>query len=137
MIVAGYSKLHEAPTVWYRPNTSEIVDMDDPSRICNSPVTYPNPVWNAIGGTVNSIPMVCGGSSATNYHETSCYKFDTDNFAWTFSHDLITGRNSAASSNFIDQLWVTGGITGTGRTKSTEFVTLTGTLPGPDLPSPR
>ena len=91
--------------------------MNDPSRVCNSPVTYPNPVWGAIGGTVHTVPMICGGWAttnillATNRTEKSCYKFDKSNYAWTYSHDLITERAFFASANFMDHLWVTGGQT--------------------------
>ena len=128
----------------YLSTTSEIVDMDDPSRVCNSPVTYPNPVGFAIGGTVNSVPMVCGGYGATydiSNFEKSCYTFTstsiiTNNYAWTYSHDMITGGYAFASANFIDHLWVTGGVE-LATLQSTQFITLSGASPGPELPSPR
>ena len=102
--------------------TSEIVDMHDPSRVCNSPV--PIPVIGDVGGVINNVPLVCG--------QGSCYKFNTGNFTWTYSHEIINGRWGSASASFHDHLWVTGGYT-----KSTEFVTLSGSSPGPDLPAQR
>ena len=111
-------------------NTSEIVDMHDPSRVCNSPV--PVPVFGDTGGVVNNVPMVCGRNSTNNYIG-SCYKFNTGDYTWTYSHDMLTGGYGSASVSFHDHLWVTGGY----YTKSTEFVTLSGSSPGPDLPSQR
>ena len=139
MIVGG--KGADQSGMGYLSTTSEIVDMDDPSRVCNSPVTYPNPVGYPIGGTVNSVPMVCGGYGATNNFEKSCYTFTstsaiTNNYAWTYSHDMITGGYAFASANFIDHLWVTGGVV-LDTLQSTQFVTLSGASPGPELPSPR
>ena len=114
-----------------RSNTSEIVDMHDPSRVCNSPV--PVPVFGDIGGVVNNVPMVCGRNIINPNYTGSCYKFNTGDYTWTYSHDMLTKTLGSASVSFHDHLWVTGGY----YTKSTEFVTLSGSSPGPDLPSQR
>ena len=126
MIVAGGESGGFVPS-----NTSEIVDMHDPSRVCNSPI--PVPVFGDVGGVVNNVPMVCGRNIINPNYTGSCYKFNTGDYTWTYSHEMITGRLGSASASFHDHLWVTGGY----YKKSTEYVTLSGSSPGPDLPSQR
>ena len=129
MIVAGKTN-----NIYTKATTSEIVDMEDPTRVCKSPVTYPNPVGAAIGGLVNSVPMVCGGTSYGTIYEKSCYQFDAKNYIWNYSHDMGQDRTLSASANFCGFLWVTGGDN-KGSSNSTELVNLSGSIPGPELPS--
>jgi hypothetical protein len=86
---------------------------------------------------LNNIALICGGSY---FHPDTVRQ---DCFAITANAveanvSLTQSRSTGASVVLNgDTLWVTGGLIGSTdaySTKSTKFVQLTGTKPGPDLP---
>jgi N-acetylneuraminic acid mutarotase len=96
--------------------------------MCNNWPDYPISVWQALGGLIGNTVLICGGSSYVD----ECYSLTSEK-ATLVTH-MSVGRRYAASIVINDKtLWVTGGNNG-GSHASTEYVTLTGTMLGPDLP---
>jgi hypothetical protein len=119
----------------------EVIDLEDPTNVCQSPMlaTYPyDEVQYASGGLLNTnTPLICGGyrwSSHPSKRLDAC--FDTTDNAVLPKVTLAHQRSCAASVVLHGTtLWITGGILANHTlTRSTEFVELTGTIPGPDLP---
>jgi N-acetylneuraminic acid mutarotase len=113
--------------------TSEIVDLTvKGGNMCNNWPDFPISMRYATGGLVGDTVIICGG------HE--CYSLTSEK-ATLVTH-MSVWRKYAASIVFNDNtLWVTGGYGGGGGAgtvavyfASTEYVTVTGTMPGPDLP---
>jgi hypothetical protein len=78
---------------------------------------------------LNNIALICGGYNVFD----DCFAITDKTLQANVT--LIQHRDAAASV-VLDSttLWLTGGFSDTGGTKSTEFVQLTGTTTGPDLP---
>ena len=97
---------------------------------CNNWPDYPIGVFGATGGLIGNIVIICGGLGVSNSDE--CYSLTSEK-ATLVTH-MSVGREFAASIVLNDKiLWVTGGSNG-GKLASTEYVTVTGTMLGPDLP---
>jgi hypothetical protein len=123
----------------------EIIDLSDPTNGCqpSSFLEYPiDKVRSASGGllTNNNNALICGGKGKGTEKLDHCFSINENGLTATAK---LSQARSLASSVVLNSttLWLTGGsIDGTGRTKSvgrtksTEFVQLTGTTPGPDLP---
>jgi hypothetical protein len=121
-------------------NRIEIVDLSDPTNVCRPSFLekeYPlDRVKAASGGLLTNVLMICGGKSFTNKTIfDDCFSITAEN-GLTTTAKLSQPRTLAASVVLNSTtLWLTGGFkTKSTRTKSTEFVQLTGTTPGPDLP---
>jgi hypothetical protein len=119
----------------------EIVDLSDPTNVCQPSFLDEYPIYRVIeasGGLLtNNNVLICGGKSFIE--ETmldDCFSINAKNGLTTTTAKLSQPRTSSASVVLNSTaLWLTGGwLIDTGRTKSTEFVQLTGTTPGPDLP---
>ncbi len=119
---------------------SEVIDLQNPSANCDSLADSPV-LTQAVGGLMNgAIPILCGGSTdpsnmVTSTYSDKCYSLGNPNPLVT-----LTRARFGSAAIMLDNgaLWVTGGIDGTGFvTKSTEFVNLAGSTPGPDLPMAR
>jgi hypothetical protein len=117
----------------------DIVDLNDPSKVCQPSILdeYPiDAVTGASGGLVNNnIALICGGLNFSSRERLDdCFAI-TDN-AIEALVKLTQSRSDAASVVMNgNTLWMTGGVVLEDTvTKSTEFVELTGTRPGPDLP---
>jgi hypothetical protein len=114
----------------------EIIDMDDPTNVCQPSflADYPfDEVSGASGGLLtNNNALICGGYGSETLDD--CFAINENGI--TNGSRLTQPRSSAASVVWNSTtLWLTGGwLDDTGRTKSTEFVQLTGSTPGPDLP---
>ena len=86
------------------------------------------------GGLIGDTVIICGGyiSDGSYTNSDECYSLTTEKA--TLVTNMSVGRNGAASIVINDNtLWVTGGYGG-GFLASTEYVTVTGTMLGPDLP---
>jgi hypothetical protein len=119
----------------------EIIDLNDPSKVCQPSGLddYPiDEVGGASGGLLNNnIALICGGYDY-NTEKTIDDCFAITDHSVEANVKLIQARTGAASVVLNgNTLWLTGGAWYNDTeiiTKSTEFVKLTGTTPGPDLP---
>ena len=98
---------------------------------CNNWPDFPIGVEGATGGLIGDTVIICGGYDGGSYVD-ECYSLTSEK-ATLVTH-MSVGRYSAASIVLNDNtLWVTGGYY-YGSLASTEYVTVTGTMLGPDLP---
>ena len=100
--------------------------------MCNKWPNFQIGVSGVTGGLIGDTVVICGG-----YNISECYSL-TSKKATLVTH-MSVGRLYTASIVLNDNtLWVTGGRSpggyNTGDLASTEYVTLTGTIIGPDLP---
>ena len=97
--------------------------------MCNNWPDFPIDVGHgATGGLIGDTVIICGG------YDGLCYSLTSEK-ATIVTH-MSAGRFGAASIVFNDNtLWVTGGNNGNAvYLASTEYVKMTGTMIGPDLP---
>ena len=103
--------------------------------MCNNWPDFPISVREgATGGLIENTVIICGGTNGYNYFD-ECYSLTSDKAALV-TH-MSVGRQFAASIVLNDNtLWVTGGYNyyHGGNLASTEYVTLTETMPGPTMP---
>ena len=111
--------------------TSEIVDLTvKGGNKCNNWPNFPFDVKGATGGLIGDTVIICEG--ADDFIDDSCYSFTSEKA--TFVTHMSVGRLDAASIVINgNTLWVTGG-SNVVRLASTEYVTMTETMLGPDLP---
>ena len=96
--------------------------------MCNNWPDYLISVWNALGGLIGNTVLICGGSGYVD----ECYSLTSEK-ATLVTH-MSVGRSGATSLVLnANTLWVTGGYNVI-FLASTEYITMTGTMPGPDLP---
>jgi hypothetical protein len=116
----------------------EIIDLDDPTNVCQPSflADYPfDKVKGASGGLLtNNNALICGGKDYdVNERLDDCFAINENGIK--NGPRVSQPRHNAASVVWNSTtLWLTGGWLDTGITKSTEFVQLTGSTPGPDLP---
>jgi hypothetical protein len=98
---------------------------------CNNWPDFPIGTKGATGGLIGDTVIICGGYP--NFVD-ECYSMTSEK-ATLVTH-MSVGRDGAASIVINDNtLWVTGGYGyGASIYASTEYVTVTGTMLGPDLP---
>ena len=113
--------------------TSEIVDLTiKGDNKCNNWPDFPIDVYGATGGVIGNTVIICGGGGGGSYFD-ECYSLTSEK-AKLVTH-MSVGRYLAASIVLHDNtLWVTGGWNDGGALAFTEYVTVTGTMLGPDLP---
>ena len=105
---------------------------------CNNWPDFPISVFGATGGLIGDTVIICGGNEGTQVFDSGlyvdeCYSLTSEK-ATLVTH-MSVGREDAASIVLNDNtLWVTGGYGGYLDLASTEYVTVTGTMLGPDLP---
>jgi hypothetical protein len=108
---------------------SEVIDLQDPSNICQTLEDYPIAVHAAVGGFLNQgDPLVCGGWPATNV----CHVVNQPGQ----SSEMLEERYYSASLTLnSSHLWITGGLNGNVRLQTSEFVSIgQAAVKGPDLP---
>jgi hypothetical protein len=117
----------------------EIIDLDDPTNVCQPSflADYPfDEVIGASGGLLtNNNALICGGwDNDGSERLDDCFAINENGIK--NGSRLRQPRSHAASVVWNSTtLWLTAGLLeGSGGTKSTEFVQLTGSTPGPDLP---
>ena len=103
--------------------------------MCNNWPDFPFGVEGATGGIIENTVIICGGwDGGSNRNE--CYSLTSEK-ATLITH-MSVGRLYAASIVINkNTLWVTSGMNeyvGIDRLNSTEYVKITGTMPGPDMP---
>ena len=102
---------------------------------CNDWAEIPKDIDSATGGVIQDVVVICGGG---NYGESfdECYSLNGKT-ATLITH--MSAKRIYAASLVIDKkkLWITGGFNSdTYRLASSEYVTLQGSEPGPNLPIP-
>jgi hypothetical protein len=117
---------------------SEFIDLANPLNRCQSVLAdYPiDQVGGSFGGLLNdNIPLICGGYRYSGYGKRHDDCFDIGRTA-EIQLKLSEPRSYGASVVLDGQtLWITGGeLNNSSATKTTEYVDLNGTRPGPDLP---
>ena len=95
--------------------------------MCNNWPDFPKSVYGATGGLIGNTVMICGG-----FYVDECYSLTSEK-ATLVTHMSVWRTGAASIVRNDNTLWVTAGYSG-GYLKSTEYVTVTGTTPGPDLP---
>ena len=100
---------------------------------CKNWPEFPISVYGATGGLIGNTVMICGGDPYGGYgYVDECYSLTSEKA--TLAINMTVGRWLAVSIGSDNSLWVTGGFGNTGLLASTEYVTMSGTIPGPDLP---
>ena len=117
--------------------TSEIIDLTiKGGNKCENWPKFPVSVSGATGGFIGTDILICGGYDARYFDE--CYSLNSKKA--TFVTYMSNKREDAASIVLNDNtLWVTGGHDWLGYSHtfaSTEYITMSGTTSGPDLPMP-
>ena len=112
------------------PRDSKILDLSiKGGSNCNDWAEFPKDVVAATGGVIQDVVVICGGGDAsTEFNE--CYSLNGQ------AANLIThmsAKRQYAASLVIDntKLWITGGL----YLASSEYITLEGIEPGPELPT--
>ena len=107
--------------------------------MCNNWPDFPISVQQgATGGLIENTVIICGGSISLTDSFDECYSLTSEKAALV-TH-MSVGRQFAASIVLNDNtLWVTGGVDyatmgNVWDLASTEYVKMTGTMLGPDLP---
>jgi hypothetical protein len=115
-----------------RQTTSEIADLTvKGGNKCHNWPDFPISVLAATGGLIGDTVIICGGNDGS-WDNDECYSLTSEK-ATLVTH-MSVGRYFAASIVLNDNtLWVTGGLN-IGYLASTDYVKMTGTMPGPDLP---
>ena len=107
--------------------------------MCYNWPNLPISLEGATGGLIRDTVIICGGGIGwnlqhMNFYVDECYSLTSEKA--TFVTHMSVWRLNAASIVINDNtLWVTGGYNGWygGTLASTEYVTVTGTMLGPDL----
>ena len=105
---------------------------------CKDWAEFPKDVLFATGGVVKDTVIVCGGFNYDIYESVDeCYSLDSK-AATLITH--MSAKRAYAASLVIDEksLWITGGLNSDINyiLASSEFITLAGSKPGPELPIP-
>ena len=101
--------------------------------MCHNWPDFPMNLKGATGGLIGDTIIICGGLISGWDKVDECYSLTSEK-ATLVTHMSVV-RSTAASIVFNDNaLWVTGGRSDVELHASTEYVTMTQTMPGPDLP---
>ena len=102
---------------------------------CPNWVNYPIAIFGAIGGLLEGIPIICGGSNFA-YTSNKCYTITSKKSNQDVT--MSTLRSNAAGVVINGStLWITGGKDHNANVfSSTEFIQENETMPGPKLPIP-
>ena len=117
----------------YNPvSKSELIDLSlDDDDQCFNWVDYPLELHVATGGLLGNTPLICGGRLFGQYID-ECYSLDGETSKFVTKMSV---KRSYAASIVLNEtiLWITGGWTGQ-MYASSEYIRLSGSSPGPDLP---
>ena len=98
-------------------------------------VNLPIAIHGAIGGLLDGIPIICGGTNLA-YTSNKCYKIESKK-SNEFVEMSTTRSNAAGVVINGSTLWITGGKDHNANVfSSTEFIQENETMPGPKLPIP-
>ena len=147
LITTGYDGKGDGGVNLGNPvSTSELIDLSlDDDDQCFNWVDYPHAISRAMGGLLGKTPLICGGFSYNKVID-ECYSLNGESSK--FVSKMLTMRDGAASIVLNETiLWVSGGWDGIEYISNTEtlhhswlhlasseYITLAGNSPGPDLP---
>lgn len=84
--------------------TVEVIDLQDPDRVCAPLADLPAEYFRGQGAFYQSQPLVCGGDN------DNCIGYDESSRNWSTIIDLSLGRKSAGGVLVDeDRFWITGG----------------------------
>ena len=117
---------------------SEVIDLANSSKVCQPWADHPKGTKLAAGALVDNQVMLCGGMTPEDDYSTNCHLISPNTTEAVVS--LNIGSSYSAAIEFQEKLLLSGGY-GDDRAKfgdlnRTEFINLTQTYPGPDLPYP-
>ena len=100
---------------------------------CNNWPVFPIDVKGVTGGLIGNTAIICGGRDASSYID-ECYSLTSEK-ATLVTHMSVERLYMASIVLNDNTLWITGGFNNhTGNLASTEYVTETRTIFGPNLP---
>ena len=110
-----------APFEEEKSKSTEVFDMKNPMKTCEKLPDYPLAVYFAIGGLVDKMPLICGGTYSKNSFNSTkeCYILKDKN-KWTKLASLDSFRSFGSNSgtgagpgcvtiNDGKSLWITDG----------------------------
>ena len=118
----------------YSYEKSEIINILNDELTCSDFEDYPNVVEGAVGASLESTPVICGGYSVYGKLTDKCYAYIDGK--WQEFSTMTEGRAYAAAIVFDESLHIFGGQGQYGDLlKSSEIVRADGTVSvGVDLP---
>ena len=111
---------------------SEVIDLANSSKACQPWEDHPNGTYYAAGALVDNQVILCGGITPENDYSTDCHLISPNTTEAVVS--LNIGSSSSAAIEFQEKLLLSGGYGNEEYLNRTEFINLTQTYPGPDLP---
>ena len=114
---------------------SEIINLNSDDLTCSDFDDYPLDIEGAVGGTLNSSPVICGGySSDTNLPTDKCYAIIDGK--WQEFATMTEPRAYATAIVYQESLHTFGGFSGENHLKSSEIIHADGTVTvSVDLPN--
>ena len=116
---------------------TEVIDVQSNSNVASLFGEIPSQRRYAVGGLIDSTPIICGGDDKDEKDQDSCFTYSQSK--WTKTHTMTTKRYAPASVKLNDTtLWIMGGYNSGAYLDSSEFIGLDSTVgnPGPKLPNP-
>jgi len=93
---------------------TEVLDLsENPSAIpssCSGMEDFPVEIHHAVGGNVNSVPLICGGRDTNRKATNDCYKLEGKTWRKVTSGGLNVNRRGAAAIVRDQKLTIFGGI---------------------------
>ena len=113
---------------------SEVIDLANSSKVCQPWADHPKGTKLAAGALVDNQVMLCGGMTPEDDYSTNCHLISPNTTEAVVS--LNIGSSYSAAIEFQEKLLLSGGYGNEEYLNRTEFINLTQTYPGPDLPFP-
>ena len=114
---------------------SEVLDLSNPSKACQPWEDHPTGTKYAAGALVDNQVILCGGDTPGYGYSTDCHLI-SPTITTEAVISLNVGSAYSAAIEFQEKLLLSGGFGDDGDLNRTEFIDLTQTYPGPDLPYP-
>ena len=117
---------------------SEVIDLVNPTKSCQSWADHPTGTWFAAGALVDSQVIICGGDNPGEQLSFDCHLITQATSEAIVS--LNVGSRNSAATEINGKVLVAGGYAGgvddLYGIKSTELISHDQASPGPDLPYP-
>ena len=111
---------------------SEVIDLANSSKVCQPWADHPKGTKLAAGALVDNQVMLCGGMTPEDDYSTNCHLISPNTTEAVVS--LNIGSSYSAAIEFQEKLLLSGGFGDDESINRTEFISLTQTYSGPDLP---
>ena len=126
LVVSGKDSGHNFVT------QSEVIDLTNSSKVCQPWADHPTGTYYAAGALFDNQVIVCGGQTPEDDYSTDCHLISPNTTEAVVS--LNIGSKSSAAIEFQEKLLLSGGFGDDESINRTEFISLTQTYSGPDLP---